>query len=269
MSIAPLTDEPLLISGSSRVFLTILTAVAIIRSSVQPVSLRTISISSLSDWYSRGIQTNLSLKASLSLLVATYSSGFWVAITRKPGLALTTPILGTTMIPSSIAGNSTFWVPSGILLSSFMNRKAPSNIACVKGPGIKDSQQYPLVITEEGSNHPTSLCSVYLSSPSTRYILRPKCMASAVARTVLPTPTGPSNSMCLPALIAMIAFLSSSSRPIILYFLCISVISSSTGTTSPVEGIKHNSVIGLKKHLPGLKQSNMEVLIKGRQHLRP
>ncbi len=139
MSIAPRTEAPCLMSVSSLVFLAIFTAMAMMSSFLHPVSFLTIFCSSISDWYSRRIHTKRSSRASLSRLVPTNSSGFWVAIMRNPGLALIVPILGMSICLSSMAGSSTFWVPSGIRFNSLMKRKEPALIAWVRGPGMNVS----------------------------------------------------------------------------------------------------------------------------------
>ncbi len=88
------------------------------------------------------------------------SRGFWVAMMMKSSSASIVPILGTVIFLSSIAGSRTFWTPSGMRLSSFMNSMPPWVMAVVSGPSMKASFVYPFLRTRGGSNQPTSFCSV-------------------------------------------------------------------------------------------------------------
>jgi len=73
--------------------------------------------------------------------VAMYSTGFWVAMTWKPSAALMVPMRGTTSRRSSSDGSNTFCTPSGMRLSSLMNRTEPSIMACTSGPGKNVSSE--------------------------------------------------------------------------------------------------------------------------------
>ena len=91
--------------------------------------------------------------------MATYSTGFWVATTWKPGAAWTVPMWGTLTRRSSRAGRSTFCTDSGMRLSSLMKSTAPERIASTRGPGKNEASPKPDCRTSGGSNQPLSLDS--------------------------------------------------------------------------------------------------------------